>query len=89
MNQSANMRIGGWRVLPAQNLVECDGHSIKIEPRAMELLVYLARHGGEVVSNDDLIREVWHGRAFGDGVVYKKIISFARRSGTTRATRDS
>lgn len=39
----------------------------------MELLVYLARHGGEVVSNDDLIREVWHGRAFGDGVVYKKI----------------
>jgi Tol biopolymer transport system component/DNA-binding winged helix-turn-helix (wHTH) protein len=39
----------------------------------MELLVYLARRSGQVVSAEELIRVLWHGRVFDDGVVYRKI----------------
>jgi Tol biopolymer transport system component/DNA-binding winged helix-turn-helix (wHTH) protein len=67
------MQIGEWTVVSVLNLLERDGRSIRIEPRAMELLVYLARRPGEVVSPDELIRDLWHGRVFDDGVVYRKI----------------
>jgi DNA-binding winged helix-turn-helix (wHTH) protein/dipeptidyl aminopeptidase/acylaminoacyl peptidase len=67
------MRIGDWTVIPSQNVIERDGASVKLEPRAMDLLVYLASSGGRVVSPDELLRDVWHGRVFDEGLVYKKI----------------
>ena len=39
----------------------------------MDLLVYLASAGGRVVPADELLREVWQGRVFDDGIVYKRI----------------
>ena len=50
----------------------------------MDLLVYLATARERVVSADELLREVWQGRVFDDGVVYKKSISSVRRLATTR-----
>lgn len=67
------MKIGDWTVTPALCLLERDGRSLKVEPRTMELLVYLAQRAGQVVSTEDLIRDVWHGRVFDDGIVYHKI----------------
>ena len=73
VNESTRIRIGDWTVVPALNLVERNGESIKLEPRAMDLLVYLATARERVVSADELLREVWQGRVFDDGIVYKKI----------------
>jgi Tol biopolymer transport system component/DNA-binding winged helix-turn-helix (wHTH) protein len=67
------IRIGEWTVSPALNQLERDGESTKLEPRAMDLLMYLANARERVVSSEELLREVWHGRVFDDGVVYKKI----------------
>lgn len=39
----------------------------------MEVLVYLAKRAGEVVSVDELIDAVWDGRVVGDGAVYQAI----------------
>ena len=39
----------------------------------MDLLVYFAKAGDRVVSADELLRDVWQGRVFDDGIVYKKI----------------
>ena len=69
----AQFKIGDWTVRPSLNLVERNGTSIKLEPRAMDLLVYLAKAGDRVVSADELLRHVWQGRVFDDGLVYKKI----------------
>ena len=75
------IKIGDLTVSPSLNLVERHGASIKLEPRAMDLLVYLAGTAGRVVSADELLREVWQGRVFDDNVVYKKINQLRRALG--------
>src|SRR5687768_15447125 len=70
VNGTAKIRIGAWTVNPALNLIERDTRSVKIEPRAMDVLVYLARHSEAVVSVDELIASVWKGVVVGDGSVY-------------------
>lgn len=73
MGESQGIKVGDWAVLPAQNLLERDGNSIRIKPRTMDVLVYLANHAGEVVSADELINSVWKGQIVGDGTVYQNI----------------
>jgi TolB-like protein len=75
------IRIGDWTVRPIMNLVERNGTPIKLEPRAMDLLVYLAFAPNRVKSADELLREVWRGRVFDEGVVYKKINQLRRALG--------
>jgi TolB-like protein len=82
------IRIGDWTVRPSLNLIECDGRSIRLEPRAMDLLVYLATMPDGVASADELLREVWQGRVFDGNVVYKKINQLRRALGDdARASR--
>jgi adenylate cyclase len=62
-------------------LLERSGASIKLEPRAMDLLVYLATVPDRVTSTDELLREIWRGRVFDGSVVYKKINQLRRALG--------
>ena len=73
MGEIQTIKVGDWAVSPAQNLLERDGLSVKLKPRAMDVLVYLAEHAGEVVSTDELISTVWQGRVVGDGTIYQSI----------------
>ena len=57
--------VGGWRVSPDEDTVSRDGRSERLEPLAMQVLVYLASHAGEVVSRSDLERAVGHPGAVG------------------------
>jgi DNA-binding winged helix-turn-helix (wHTH) protein/TolB-like protein/Tfp pilus assembly protein PilF len=50
--------LGEWLVSPALNQIVRDGNSLRVEPKAMQVLVYLAEHPG-VVSKDQLISAVW------------------------------
>jgi TolB-like protein/DNA-binding winged helix-turn-helix (wHTH) protein len=70
---SAGLRIGAWRVRPVLNMLERDGRSVRIEPRAMDVLVFLASHQGEVFSVDQLIASVWKGVIVSDSSVYLAI----------------
>ena len=45
------------------------GRSIKLESSALRLLVALVRNAGELLSKDDLVEEVWEGRAVADNVI--------------------
>ena len=56
---STSLRIGAWRVDPSLDEISTDGKTIKLEPRAMRLLVCLAEHAGQVVSVEHLLREAW------------------------------
>ena len=46
----AAFRVGDWQVLPAEGVVILGNERIRLEPKAMEVLVYLASRPGEVVS---------------------------------------
>jgi TolB-like protein/Flp pilus assembly protein TadD len=52
-------RVGVWRVRPLYGSLERPGEAVRIEPRIMELLVRLARTPGELVTRQQLFREVW------------------------------
>jgi DNA-binding response OmpR family regulator len=36
-----------------------DGETLAVKPKAFELLAYLLRHAGQVVSRDQLLEHVW------------------------------
>ncbi len=54
-SDSAALEVGGCTVTPTRNLLERNGYPIKIAPRAMDALIYLAEHAGEVVSAEELL----------------------------------
>ena len=58
-------RIGAFEVDPNTHVITRDGETTKLEPRAMALLLYLARRPGTVVGREELEREVWSGMVVG------------------------
>jgi pimeloyl-ACP methyl ester carboxylesterase/DNA-binding winged helix-turn-helix (wHTH) protein len=52
---------------------------IAVEPQVFDLLVYLLRNRDRVVSKDDLIAEVWHGRVVSESTLTSRI-NAARRA---------
>ena len=59
-----DFRLGPWVVHPSLNSISRNGTNLRLEPKAMEVLVCLARHGGSVVSKEELIGEVWAGTSW-------------------------
>lgn len=78
MNASTRTRIGTWIATPALNLLEDGERSIRIEPKAMDVLVYLTSRPGEVVSVEEILREVWRGVIVTDASVYMAIKQLRR-----------
>lgn len=54
-----NFNVRGFLVEPSLNRISRGDQVTQIEPRVMELLVYLADHAGKVLSRDRIIRAVW------------------------------
>ena len=57
----ADFRLGPWRVEPGLNRISCNGSSLRLEPKVMEVLVCLAHHAGETLSKEQLLQAVWAG----------------------------
>lgn len=57
--------VGEWRVDADQYRISNDDKSIKLEPKVMETLVYLASHAGETVTREELENNVWAGTVVG------------------------
>src|SRR5215472_17034793 len=51
--------VGDWTVLPEMNSLERNGRTVRLEPKVMQVLNFLAQHHGEMVSKERLIRAVW------------------------------
>ena len=65
----ASFCTGGWRVDPLRGTLERGGQSVRLEPKVMDVLVCLARRSGQVVTKDELIRDVWENRFVGEDVI--------------------
>lgn len=58
-NGQGPLVIGNLAVDPARRLASLGGAALTLKPKEFDLLYYLARHPGIVVSRDALLREVW------------------------------
>ncbi|HBU5086933.1 transcriptional regulator, partial [Klebsiella pneumoniae] len=47
------VRVGEWLVTPSVNQISRKGRQLTLEPRLIDLLVFFARHPGEVLSRDE------------------------------------
>ena len=70
---SRTFAVGDWVVEPDSNLVRKGDETVRLEPRAVDVLSYLADHPDTVISTQALIAEVWGGRLVEDGAVYQSI----------------
>ena len=52
-------RLGDWLVEPALNRISSDDSSERLEPKIMDLLVFLAERAGSVVPKHEIIDGVW------------------------------
>jgi TolB-like protein/Tfp pilus assembly protein PilF len=51
----------------------CGSESVAVEPQVFDLLVYLVENRDRVVSKDDLIASIWHGRIVSDSTLTSRI----------------
>ena len=65
------------------------GLPVDVEPRALEVLVYLLRHVGEVVSKEELLSKVWAGRVTVEKVLPNAINKLRRALGAANAEKIS
>ena len=77
-DDSRILRIGEWRVDPDLDELSREGQTIRLEPRPMRLLLYLAAHAGRVVDVQQLLDEVWPNVIVTHGSVYQAIAQLRR-----------
>lgn len=69
----AGFMLGEIKVSPPHNTLCARDHSIKLQPKVMAVLHYLARNQARVISNEELIEHLWAGRVVTHGSVQKSI----------------
>lgn len=76
-----SFRVGPWLVEPGLNTVSCDGSSVRLEPKAMEVLLCLAQRPGETLPKDTLFHTVWPDTFVTDDVLTHAISELRRAFG--------
>lgn len=75
------LKINEWRIhantctLLSGQADDGDAEPVKISPRSMDVLMYLAERPGEVVSTDELLKAFWMSSSATDHAVHKVIAS--------------
>lgn len=80
-------RFGTAEFDEARRELRVAGLPVEIEPRVMDLLAYLLRHAGELVTKEELLREVWAGRITVEKVLPNAIAKLRRALGADNAER--
>lgn len=75
------LRIGQWILDPERNELRRKGEAAKLEPKATEVLLHLARRPGRVVSREQLLAAVWPGVVVGDDALTQSIIKLRKALG--------
>ncbi len=66
-------RVGRFEVHPKRLTLVADGESVRLEPKVMAVLVYLAERAGDVVTRNEFAEHVWRGRVVSDEVLSRDI----------------
>ncbi len=55
------LKFGPFELFPVQRQLLADGQPVRLGSRALDILIVLTRHAGEVLTKDQLIAAVWPG----------------------------
>jgi len=73
--------IGEWSVEPTLDALQRGDVTVRLEPKAMELLVALSSRPGEVVSREELLSAVWPGVVVGDEALSQAVTKLRKALG--------
>ncbi|MDT0604356.1 tetratricopeptide repeat protein [Thalassotalea castellviae] len=73
--------LGAWSVDGDSNQLIKAGERFVIEPKMMDVLIYLCQHIGETVSAEQLLIACWSGTFYGDAPVQKCIAGLRKKLG--------
>lgn len=80
------LQVGDWTVDPALNQLSAAGKAVKLEPKAMAVLVYLADRRGDVVSRETLLSAAWPGVVVTDDALTQVVIKLRKALGDSAET---
>lgn len=70
--------IDDWLASPQEGLLIRGNETVRLEPKAMEVLVYFASRPNEVITREELERDVWRGALVGYDAVTNTIIKLRK-----------
>ncbi len=73
VHKETGFMLGDIQVSPSHNQLTARGQTLKLQPKVMAVLHYLALNHGRVISNEELIKQLWEGRIVTHGSVQKSI----------------
>ena len=73
--------VGDWTIEPAANRMFHLDQEVRLEPKVMRVLIYLAERQGDVVSRHDLETHVWSGMIVTDDAVTNAVIKLRKALG--------
>ena len=76
--------VGDWTVDPAKNLIQLGEQVVNLEPKVMDVLVYLAERQGQVVSREELEDNVWAGRIVSYDALTSSIVKLRKALNSTK-----
>jgi adenylate cyclase len=74
----SDFRVGSWLVAPSLNTISNKDTTVRLEPKAMEVLVCLAQHAGETLPKEILFQTVWPDTFVTDDVLTHSISELRR-----------
>jgi adenylate cyclase len=78
LSEISTFSVGDYRIEPPVLRVTGNEQVSRLEPRTMQLLVYLATHAGRVISRSELEEHVWEGRIVGEDALTNSISKLRR-----------
>lgn len=81
MEMRSRLRIGEWWADRSTNELGCGTETVRVEPKAIEVLMALAARAGQVVSREALLAEVWPAVVVGDEALTQSVIKLRRALG--------
>ncbi len=69
----AQFRVGEWLVEPSLNRISRNGVTVQLELKAMDVLLCLADHAGELVDKRELVDAVWQTEFVSDNTLTRRI----------------
>jgi DNA-binding winged helix-turn-helix (wHTH) protein len=74
----SELTLDEWRVQPSLNRLTRGDVTVRIEPKLMDVLLFLARHAGQVVSKDAIADAVWPNLFISESVITRAIAGLRR-----------
>lgn len=81
LSTSTGFVIDGWQVSPDEGLLVRGDDIVHLEPKVMDVLRYFVSRPGQVVTREELERDVWHGAIVGYDAVTKTVIKLRKALG--------